>query len=71
MKWGEIMSKVEGQEDLRLLAGLERIARILTIVPEELLAAWLYYDIGLSKTQCKNVIQSVKRLLEILSEGEK
>jgi len=66
------MSQGNAKEVLKLLAGLERLARLASTVPPELLAAWLVFDAGLSKTQARNVAESIRRLLKLLEkEGEK
>jgi len=62
------MSQGVAGEVGRLIAGLERLARLANAVPEEVLAAWLYYDAGLSKSQARNVAESIKKLLRILTE---
>jgi len=62
------MSQEAASQAAKLIAGLARIAKLAETVPEEILAAWLHYDAGLSKTQAKNVSQSIKRLLKILGE---
>ena len=62
------MSQEAARETAKIIAGLARLARLANAIPEELLAAWLVYDANLSKTQARNVSESIKKLLKILGE---
>jgi len=62
------VAQSQAQDVARLLMGLERLARIASAMPEDLLAAWLVYDAGISKTQARNVAESIKRLLAMLEK---
>ena len=62
------MSQESAQEMARLIMGLERLARLASAMPVDLLAAWLVYDAGLGKTQARNVAESIKRLLAMLEK---
>jgi len=64
------MSQENARDVLKLLMGLERLAKLAEAVPEDLLAAWLHYDAGLSKTQSREVAKSIRRLIEVLSRRE-
>lgn len=64
------MSQEETKKVLRLLEALERLARVLDAVPDELLAAWLVYDLNISKSRAKDTVLSLKRLLKVLGVKE-
>jgi len=60
------MSQEEAKAVARLLDGLTRLAKLAEAMPEELLAAWLAFDAGLSKTQARQVASSLKKLIKLL-----
>lgn len=62
------MSQKEAQEIAKLIAGLGRLVRLASTLPEELLAAWLAWDASLSKTQARQVAKSIKDLMKLLGE---
>lgn len=62
------MSQEEAKEVAKLIAGLSRLVRMANALPEELLAAWLAWDAGLSKTQARQVAKSIKDLMKLLGE---
>lgn len=60
------MSQAVAKDVAKMLAGLSRLVALARAIPEDILAAWLVYDVGLSKTHARNVAQSLKKLSKIL-----
>ena len=62
------MSQKDAGEALKLLMGLERLARLAETIPDEVLVAWIYYDTGITKRKAREVVNSIKKLTEILTK---